>query len=378
MDDCDVFIAGAGPAGLAGAIALARRGIRVHVADGMSPPIDKACGEGLMPDTLAALRKLSIDLGDAACDPDHHASIQGIRFIDTTSGRMAQASFPGEPGCGIKRTLLHQLLLDRAISLGIRFSWQTVVRGVSPDGTRVETNRGDFHARFTVGADGHQSRIRTAAGLDRASVTAHRIGLRQHFAISPWSEFVEVYWSGNGQAYVTPVSSAEVCVAFVARDKFAQGVPEALLNFPQLQAHLGHALPSDAPRGSITYSRRLHRVTRANIALLGDSSGSVDAVSGEGLSLCFQQALALAEAIASDDLAAYQHAHDRLCRLPHLMAGTLLLLDKSPLLRSQSISILERYPQLFARLLKLHIGHAAQQPRTVGSALPAGLDLFTS
>ena len=53
----DVFVAGGGPAGLAVAIAAAQRGMTVTVADSSRPPIDKACGEGIMPDGLAALRR---------------------------------------------------------------------------------------------------------------------------------------------------------------------------------------------------------------------------------------------------------------------------------------------------------------------------------
>lgn len=376
--ETDVFIAGGGPAGLACAIALATKGLRVHVADGMKPPIDKACGEGLMPDTVAALKRLGISL-DAVGDerPELHARIRGIRFIDTTGSAVAQAVFPSGDGRGMKRRRLHQLLLDRATELGVGFSWETVVRGIAGqegEGSTVETNRGSMRARFIVGADGHQSRIRTCAGLDRASVTARRIGLRQHFAVAPWSEFVEVYWSGQGQAYVTPVAPGEVCVAFVAHRKFAGGVAEALSHFPDLMARLAGAALSDAPRGSITYSRKLYRVTSGNIALLGDASGSVDAVTGEGLSLCFRQALVLADAIDRDDLPAYQKAHAAMRRLPHLMAGTLLLLDRFPFLRSHSIAMLERYPWIFARLLEVHIGHAA--PRLCGESglVAAGLD----
>ena len=60
LDSTDVFVIGGGPAGLAAAIAARQRGFRVIVADGMRPPIDKACGEGLMPDGLAALERLGI------------------------------------------------------------------------------------------------------------------------------------------------------------------------------------------------------------------------------------------------------------------------------------------------------------------------------
>src|SRR3979490_781323 len=50
-----VLVIGGGPAGLAVAIAARMKGFDVTVADGAKPPIDKACGEGLMPGTMAAL-----------------------------------------------------------------------------------------------------------------------------------------------------------------------------------------------------------------------------------------------------------------------------------------------------------------------------------
>ena len=56
----DVFVVGGGPAGLATAIAARRRGLSVMVADGAIPPIDKSCGEGLMPDGVEALHALGI------------------------------------------------------------------------------------------------------------------------------------------------------------------------------------------------------------------------------------------------------------------------------------------------------------------------------
>ena len=62
VEETDVFVIGGGPAGLAAAIAACRKGFRVTVADGAEPPIDKACGEGLLPDTATALRELGVDI----------------------------------------------------------------------------------------------------------------------------------------------------------------------------------------------------------------------------------------------------------------------------------------------------------------------------
>jgi flavin-dependent dehydrogenase len=358
----DVFIAGGGPAGLACAIAAAQRGLTVEVADGMAPPIDKACGEGLMPDTLEALALLGIDAAALASTESY--PFRGIRFLgtDRTGHRVTtQANFPVGEGRGMRRVLLHQLLLDRAAALGVRLHWQTVVQGIEVGKGRergtVRTNRTTTHPRFIVGADGHQSRIRAWAGLDRATTSARRIGLRQHFAIAPWSDCVEVYWSDYGQAYVTPVAADEICVAFIADRKFP-AVAHALMHFPELARRLEGAPGTNTPRGSITLSRKLHRVTRNNIALIGDASGSVDAVTGEGLGLCFRQALALAKALSVEDLAAYQQAHLALLRLPQFMGRTMLLLDGSPRLRNRALTALQRRPQFFQQMLRVHVGQA--------------------
>ena len=385
----DVFISGGGPAGLACAIACALKGLSVEVADGMAPPIDKACGEGLMPDTIAALTTLGVDLSSAESVP-----FRGIRFlgIDRAGNPVStQAIFsqpgteprtepgpesePGVRGLGMRRPLLHQLLLDRATELGVRFSWQTAVQAIQTQGIQrqgirpgqgtarsiVRTNRHTVRPRYIIGADGHRSRIRAWAGLDRASISARRIGLRQHFTLNPLtdvqSDLVEVYWSNSGQAYVTPISPTEICVAFVAHKKFPS-VQHALNQFPQLQQSLQSATPSNTPRGAVTFSRKLHRVTRGNVALIGDASGSVDAVTGEGLGLCFRQAIALGEALCTGDLAHYQREHTRLRRMPHFMAQTMLLLDQSSQLRTRALKALERRPQIFQQLLRVHIGHA--------------------
>src|SRR6185295_20246868 len=71
----DVFVIGGGPAGLAAALAARRRGFDVTLADSAVPPIDKACGEGIMPDGLAAARALGVDLEAA---PGH--MFRGVRF----------------------------------------------------------------------------------------------------------------------------------------------------------------------------------------------------------------------------------------------------------------------------------------------------------
>ena len=335
----DVLILGAGPAGLAVAIASAMRGLQVRIVDAAAPPVDKACGEGLLPDALASLAGLGIWLHPGR-------PIHGIQFLDVT--RVAEARFARNCGRGVRRTALHGAMLERAAALGIQVEWKTTLRTLDAQ-----------PARFLVGADGGQSRVRAWAGLDGADnlfITSRRLGLRQHFAIRPWSDCVQVYWASRTQAYVTPVGDSEVGVAFVSRRKFS-GIPEALESFPQLRERLGVSAATSTPRGALTVTRRLRDVTAAGrVALVGDASGSVDAVTGEGLNLCFQQADALATALARGSLAGYEAAHRATMRKPRILSSMLLALDQRDGLRSAAIAGLARWPGLFQALLHLHAG----------------------
>lgn len=350
----DLLIAGAGPAGLATAIAAACRGLSVVVTDGHRPIIDKACGEGLMPSAVESLARLGIHP-----DSTEHVPFRGVRFLDANdASASAQGLFRSAPGIGIRRTRLHQLLLNRAHSLGVRFHWQTTVNTIenaSADGrVLVHTTAGDFRPRYLAGADGLHSRIRALARLDHSPSGRTRIGIRQHYAAAPHTDLVEVYWSTHGQAYVTAVSSSELCVAFVYRSRpFTRN---HLSLFPALEARLRHASATGGTRGALTLTRSLRDVTRGNIALVGDASGSVDAITGDGLALCFQQALALAQAISAGNLQSYQQAHARIARRPLLMSHLLLLLDRHPALFARALRAFSRRPSLFPNLLSLHTG----------------------
>src|SRR5271163_1412064 len=147
----DVFVIGGGPAGLAAAIAASQKGFRVTVADGSRPPIDKPCGEGLMPDTLAALRGLGVAIGAHDGYP-----FRGIRFIE--GKKLVHAEFPDGSGLGIRRTLLHAKMVERAAACGVHFLWNTPITGLREQGVVAG---GEFHpAKWVVGADGMRSRVR--------------------------------------------------------------------------------------------------------------------------------------------------------------------------------------------------------------------------
>jgi menaquinone-9 beta-reductase len=355
----DVVIIGGGPAGLAAALAARQRGFEVVVVDRDRPPIDKACGEGLMPDGLAALRRIGVELG-----PQHGSSFRGIRFVEDELE--AEAGFPqnGNCGLGIRRSVLHRIMVERAEGAGVVTCWQSQVQGLAPTGVTVDGRT--VRCRWIIGADGFHSRVRRWSALPLAWRGAPRIGLRQHFQIPRWSDFVEVYWNTHCQAYVTPVGPNEVCVAMVGSTKNIRASHLPAL-FPALAKRLGRAELKGAPRGAMSMSVKLRAVTRGRIALVGDASGSIDAVTGEGLALAFRQADFLAAALASGDLGSYETAHRQLGRMPRVMARLLLLMDGSDGLRRRVLGTLAAHPAVFSRLLAAHIGALRPFELSVGA-----------
>ncbi len=345
----DVLVIGGGPAGLAAAIAARMKGFDVTVADGAKPPIDKACGEGLMPSAMAALRALDVKIRPG----DGHI-LRGVCFKDAATS--LEADFSSGSGFGIRRTVLHQKMVERAQECGITLLWNTPVVGLSGDGATL----GDavMKARWIVGADGVHSRVRRWIGLDAKGQQETRFAHRRHFSVKAWTDCMEIHWGQKGQAYVTPLGNDETCVSLISRDPRMR-LDDAWREFPRLAGHLTHAEATTVERGAVTVTRSLGQVYRGNVALTGDASGSVDAITAEGLHLSFHQAIALAAALGTGKLESYQRAHRQLARRPNTMGRLLLLLDRYPSLRKRAFRGMAGEPGLFARLLAAHLGEAS-------------------
>jgi menaquinone-9 beta-reductase len=349
--NASVFVVGGGPAGLAASIELRSRGFMVTVADGAKPPVDKACGEGLMPETVASLRRLGIPLASNDGYP-----LRGIRFI--SDGVPVTADFSAGPGIGMRRTVLHRKMVAYAEKIGVEFMWDSPVTGLSSRTIQIRDE--SFSADCIVGADGSGSRVRRWSGLED-STTRHvpRYAFRSHFGLAPWSEYVEVYWADDAQAYVTPVAEQEVCVV-VLSEKLAMRSEVIASKFPELAARLLYAKVLGSERGAVTRTRRLKRVYKDNVVLVGDASGAVDAITGEGLNLSFQHAIALADCLPSGDLSGYQKIHRRLEARPSLTGYLLSLLGRRRVLRNRTIAAFRAEPLLFARFLDMHLGYASR------------------
>ena len=333
--DTDLLVVGGGPVGLAAALAARARGLEVAVAEPRTAPVDKACGEGLMPSALARLARLGID-------PPGRPFV-GIRYV--AERHEAYAPFRAGPGRGVRRTTLHATLTDAARAAGAVLL-PVRVDGIGQDAEGVDA--GGLRARWVLAADGLHSDVRRSLGLEQpraARGPAPRYGLRRHFAVAPWTDAVEVHWSLRGEAYVTPVADDLVGVAVLgpAGLQFA----EALAGFPRLAERLAGAQPVTRLRGAGPLRQRTATVRRGRVLLIGDAAGYVDALTGEGLAVGVASAEAAVLAVATDRPESYERAWRQLSRRYRLFTGALLACSRPSLNRRCLVPVAARVPRAF-------------------------------
>jgi len=336
----DLVIVGAGPAGLATALEAVRHGLSATVIDRSQPPIDKPCGEGLLPAAVEGLLRLEVTIAPTDAFP-----ISGIRYID---GEIEAVGRFAAPALGMRRWRLHRGMVERATAVGVKIAWGVSARGLVSRG--VESDGGLFPGRWLIGADGLASQVRRWGGFELDSTEPLRCGMRQHFALAPWSHEVEVHFGPGCEAYVTPVAREEVGIALLW-DGSKTDFDTLLARFPALAARVAGRERRSPVQGVAGFDRRVNGVVRGNLALVGDASGYRDALVGDGVALALAEAEALVSALVAGDLESYESAHERIVRRSRWLTRALLWLARRPEKRRRVLEALADDPDLFDRLL---------------------------
>ena len=347
----DLLIVGGGPIGLACAIEAALAGRTATIVEPRTGPIDKACGEGLMPGALAALHRLGVD-------PDGHL-IAGIRYQTPT--REAVHRFRGEPGRGVRRTTLHAALTERAQELGVetREGKVSALRQDESSVTATLTDGDELSADWMLGCDGLHSTVRELTGLAIVArnppgritrrVATRRYGLRRHFAIEPWSDLVEVHWAQEAEVYLTPVGAHELGVAVLGKQH--TDFDEVVNSIPALAERLAAAETSTPLRGAGPLRQRTSARTRGRVMLVGDASGYVDAITGEGIRVGLAQAHAAVAAALADNAAGYEREWRRVTRDFRMLTAGLVTLAASRL-RPAIVPLAQSLPHLYGSVVE--------------------------
>jgi flavin-dependent dehydrogenase len=358
MSGPDVLVVGGGPAGLAAAIACAQAGLSTTVVERRLLPVDKACGEGLLPQGVRALGVLGVRIA-AGRDA---MPLRAVHYLQE-EGRSARALLPDGGGLGIRRTVLSAVLAARARALGVELRTGHEARLWARDaaGLTVLVSGVPLRARLLVAADGVRSRLAVQLGLALPAPPPRRFGIRRHYRCPPWGDFVEVHFAAGVEAYVTPVASERVGVALLFEpDALGERSFDALLSrLPRLLARLAGAPAEDPVRGAGPLGWRVKAQVCDRVVLIGDAAGYVDAITGEGLSLAFACARdlgalapgALARGATRSELLPYQRAWAHHFRRHALVTRALLALAGRPRWRRRTVEALCDHPALFERIV---------------------------
>jgi flavin-dependent dehydrogenase len=300
----DVVIAGAGPAGTLAACLLARRGARVTVIDRSRFPRSKLCGDTLNPGALALLAR-HFDLAPLR---RQGCAIDGMLLTGPGGARVRGDYVAGVQGLGITRDRLDAWLVEQAVAAGARFVDETTVLAPErdPDGTvhgvRARHRSGivrGFAARLTLGADGRRSRLGQACGLTRTPAHPRRWAIGAYFdEVEGLSTFGEMHIRHGHYLGVAPTRDGRANACLVqpqASDHRAWREPAALLmnrlqRDPVLGPRFGRARLATSPIVLGPLAVDTPEPGCAGLLLVGDASGFIDPMTGDGIHLALQGA----------------------------------------------------------------------------------------
>jgi geranylgeranyl reductase family protein len=304
MERVDVLVAGAGPAGAATAILLARSGARVVLVDRATFPRDKPCGGGL---TGRALRAMPVDPTPVVEDVVDRFELR-LRY-----GRSFERASDTPLVKMTQRVRLDMFLVEEAAASGADVREATRITGVVPgdDSVEVRTTAGSLRTRVLVGADGANGVVARAVGLDQ-----HIVRGVAFEGNAGWDTIPEARYRGRAVIELGTVPGGYGWV-FPKGDHANLGVGGWEREGPRLRDHLVRL----AEAHGITVARltdvKGHRLPmrrlgaspcRGRVLLVGDAAGLVDPLSGDGMYEAFVSARLAAQAIRTGDLAGYATA----------------------------------------------------------------------
>jgi len=354
----DAVVVGAGPAGAATAIRLARGGASVLLADRARFPRDKPCGGGL---TGRAVRELPVDVSPVVEDVVHAFEVRlgyRKRFERRSETPLVLMT---------RRRRLDAFLAEQAAAAGAVFRDGVTVEGltVGPDGASLLVGGAAVHGRVLVGADGVNGQIARDAGLGGGIL--YGIALEGNGPLPEGQTgraTIELGVVPGGYGWIFPKAGHA-----------NYGVGGWAAEGPRLRAHLRRLCAEhgidDAEltdvQGRRLPIRRTTTAARGPVLLVGDAAGLVDPLSGDGIYEALVSARLAADAILAESSSGYEESlHAELGRFAATSWKAKLVLDRHP----RAAFELARVPAVWRVIAGLLTGEVAHPSDVRGLARP--------
>jgi 2-polyprenyl-6-methoxyphenol hydroxylase-like FAD-dependent oxidoreductase len=374
--ETDVVVVGAGPSGATTALLLARRGHHVVLVDRARFPRDKACGEGVMPPGVAALRRMGLYERVLATGA---RPLDGVTYQQRGGDQQVHVPFPAPPGggpaagLGVRRTSFDAALVDavrqeRTSTVREAERVTGLLRDPSDAVIGVTTTTGEIRARIVIAADGLHSQIRSWAGLTVPSRARVRYGLAGHWRVDTRDrDAVTVTLAGGHEWYEAPVGPDLLLVSILtSRSRPAMTARSyghvARRSIPGIR----NADLVSGPLGAAHFHQRVRAVADGRVFLVGDASGYDDPTTGDGIAI----GMLLAERLAGHtgeflsgriarETAATRYAADHadLVRDRRRLTRLALFLARSPALSRRAIVRATGDPRALSKLVGINCGY---------------------
>jgi flavin-dependent dehydrogenase len=297
------LIIGAGPAGSAAAITLARAGYRPILIERTSRPTDKVCGDFLSADTIRLVSSLGVDPAALGA-----VEIDQVRLIHNE--RIAEAALPF-PALGLSRRALDTALLRQAEQAGADARSGQSVRHLRHEADHWHIRIGDEHplvAQTVFLATGkHDLR-----DLPRPGAAGGALGLKMYFSLQPEAARIlqrttELTLFPGGYAGMQPVEDGRtvLCIA-IHRSAFHRHGG----NWPSLIAAIGRysrrfasmltgatpLLPKPLAVAAIPYGHSAAVSPAETLFRIGDQAAVIPSLTGDGMAIALHSGHAAAEA----------------------------------------------------------------------------------
>ncbi|PWT85185.1 MAG: hypothetical protein C5B57_03420 [Blastocatellia bacterium] len=328
LQDADVIIVGAGPAGSVAATVLARAGVRVRLLDRAAFPRSKLCGDTVNPGTLAMLRRLGL----AHAADNGGLRVDGMR-VTSPDGLAIEGRYPpGRHGRALVRRDLDWALVQEATAAAVQFEPALAVRRAAVDsslagtivkGVVVGTNGRErkLHAPVIVGADGRQSTLAFSLGLARHPARPRRWAIGAYYeGAHGLSSLGEMHVRCGRYIGVAPLPGglANVCLVkpFGPGDERMRA-PSSLLNDeigrdPLLRERFAGARLVQPPVVLGPLALDATPATIPGLILAGDAAGFIDPMTGDGLRFAVRGGELAAAAALQALEAGWKGVHERL------------------------------------------------------------------
>jgi geranylgeranyl reductase family protein len=305
MRNFDVVIVGAGPAGSATAIGLARLGYEVALVDKKTFPREKLCGDFVNPINWAIFRDLGVE-DRVLTEP--HGAVSGFR-ITNSSGREAEAHFSSRSmGLGLRRAAFDQLLAQRAAELGATICLGRRIERLSrtAQGWQVKIEEENWQAKVLVGADGRNSWVAQQLDLNRsAAVQGRSVGFQSRLrcAGAPGGQ-IEIHLFPGGYAGVVGLGDGTITLGMAIDKRKLGGERGAEFLFNKVLAqnpHLKEIIERSDGAAELHSVYPVYFPARRCVAdgalLVGDAARVTEPVTGEGIYFAMRSGLLAAESV---------------------------------------------------------------------------------